>query len=362
MAITFEITAAQIVALFMECILYGIYLVSFGYCLRAILAEKAYTPSGFKFKTNINWITLVFALLLGLFATLDIAFGLRHNLDAFAYYKGPGGAVEELQDISYWVNVMKTADYVAQTFIGDAMLLYRCYIVYERSWKVIVPSVIFWIGGSTSGALLVHTFATLDAPALINTTNAQPFSDAMIGSSLALNVVTTGLIVWKIWSIDKQNASIMTNDTDMRTRSFKLHQIVRIIIDSAALYTIATTIFVITYVAGSNASYGTSDCVVQIIGISFNLIIIRVDAGKSTTADSTGRSQFIAPQNHKFHTQNSFPFSLYQSTIDQSEIGRQADSYTTNSVSIKVEVDRDLNVVEQDMATCNDNMNVSSKV
>lgn len=52
-----------------------------------------------------------------------MAFGLRHNLDAFVYYTGPGGATAEFGDISYWVNVMKSADYVAQTAIGDAILV-----------------------------------------------------------------------------------------------------------------------------------------------------------------------------------------------------------------------------------------------
>ncbi|KAF9255671.1 hypothetical protein L218DRAFT_1008306 [Marasmius fiardii PR-910] len=322
MAVTFEITAAQIVALFMESILYGIYLI-----------EKQY------------WILLVFALLLGLVATNDVAFGLRHSLDAFAYYKGPGGAVEELQDISYWVSVMKTVDNIAQTFIGDAMLLFRCYIVYERSWKVIIVPVILWIGGTVTGVLLIYTFATLKAPAFISTTNAQPYGDTAIGISLAINVVTTGLIVWRIWSIDKQNTSVMTNDTDMRARSSKLRRVVRILIDSAGLYTIATIIFVITYVTGSNASYPTSDCLVQIIGISFNLIIIRVDAGKSTftsMSDSAGTSLVPLPlQMPEITPRTASLFFLQQSTIGQSDTQMQADSYAANNVIIKVGVDRE---------------------
>ena len=52
-----------------------------------------------------------------------MAFGLRHNLDAFVFYAGPGGPTAELSDISYWVNVMKAVDYVAQTAIGDAILV-----------------------------------------------------------------------------------------------------------------------------------------------------------------------------------------------------------------------------------------------
>lgn len=85
---------------------------------------------------------LVVALLMFMFGTFDgahttcfrpsssvlrghflVAFGLRHNLDAFIYYHGTGGAAEEFQDIGYWVNIMKTVDFVAQTAIGDSILV-----------------------------------------------------------------------------------------------------------------------------------------------------------------------------------------------------------------------------------------------
>ena len=62
-------------------------------------------------------------LLLFVFATSDVAFGLRHMLDAFVYYKGSGGAIGELSDISYWVNVMKGINYCCQTSIGDSVLV-----------------------------------------------------------------------------------------------------------------------------------------------------------------------------------------------------------------------------------------------
>jgi len=99
----FPVTEAQIVALFMESVFYGIYLVSLFYCMRALLWSQVNR----KMKNDINWPMLVVTLLLATFATLDVAFGLRHVLDAFIFYKGPGGAATELEDISYWVNVMK---------------------------------------------------------------------------------------------------------------------------------------------------------------------------------------------------------------------------------------------------------------
>jgi hypothetical protein len=46
---------------------------------------------------------VVTALLLFIFATMDVAFLLRHVLDAFIWYKGGGHAIEELSILSYWV-------------------------------------------------------------------------------------------------------------------------------------------------------------------------------------------------------------------------------------------------------------------
>jgi hypothetical protein len=48
---------------------------------------------------------------------------LRHMLDAFIYYKGPGGAEEQLNITAYWGNQAKTGIYVIQTLLGDGVLV-----------------------------------------------------------------------------------------------------------------------------------------------------------------------------------------------------------------------------------------------
>ena len=71
----------------------------------------------------IKWNMVLVSLAMFVFATLDVVFGLLHNLDAFVYYTGAGGAVAEFSLVSNWVNVMKSADFDLQTAIGDAMLV-----------------------------------------------------------------------------------------------------------------------------------------------------------------------------------------------------------------------------------------------
>ena len=135
----FPVDEAQLVTLFMQCIAYGIYLVTLGLCIRALFWGSTGK------KDRYNWPLIVVAGFMFVFATLDVAFGLRHNLDAFIFYKGTGGANAEFEDISYWVNVMKvrplpltlqcskkitavtsqTVDVQIMTLIGDGMLVCR---------------------------------------------------------------------------------------------------------------------------------------------------------------------------------------------------------------------------------------------
>jgi hypothetical protein len=74
-------------------------------------------------KGGVNKKMLAIAIALGTFATLSLAFQLKHVLDAFIWYHGPGGALEEMNDISNWVNVMQTVTYTFQTVIGDLVLV-----------------------------------------------------------------------------------------------------------------------------------------------------------------------------------------------------------------------------------------------
>ncbi|KAH7882665.1 hypothetical protein F5I97DRAFT_1931275 [Phlebopus sp. FC_14] len=271
MADDFPITTAQIVGLFMECILYGVHLVTLAQCLRSLLWSDAENS----FKRKINWRMLTVALLMGLFATLDVALGLRHNLDAFVYYTGPDGAAAEFASISNWVNVLETAVYVVQSMVGDGMLIYRCYLVYDRKWYYAAPSLLLWLGGSSCGVLVIAIYATLHTQSFLDASQAQRYVYSGLSLTLAVNVITTSLIVYRIWSVDRQTVHMRIH------RASRLKSVVRIIIESAALYTVSVIVFFCTYVANSNANYGATYNVVQMIGISFNLIIIRVDSGKA---------------------------------------------------------------------------------
>lgn len=132
---TLLLPTAQLLALFLETLFYGesivplkfmtaqysaigILVSTFMSCMKVLFLRKQPSPCG-----GHNWLFISVSFALFIVATMDIAFGFRHILDAFVYYKGPGGPTEELLDISYWVNVMKGIDTTIQIAIADAFLV-----------------------------------------------------------------------------------------------------------------------------------------------------------------------------------------------------------------------------------------------
>ncbi|EIM87037.1 uncharacterized protein STEHIDRAFT_130561 [Stereum hirsutum FP-91666 SS1] len=250
---------------------------------------------------TIKWNMVLISLAMFIFATLDVAFGLVHNLDAFVYYKGNGGAVAEFSIVSNWVNVMKSADFLAQTSIGDAMLIYRCWIVYGKRWSIIIFPLVLWTGYVVGACITLRTESTFQHSALLSTSELIPLITSTLMLTLALNIIVTSAIVYRIWRVNQHSTAFETlpssSSSTQPSRAFnsngtRLSRIMRIIIESGLMYTISVVVSVIPYLAGNNSYYGISDC-----GISFNLIIIRVHNGTAF------KSTAYAPQSTMdFHT------------------------------------------------------------
>lgn len=118
MTSVFPLTEAELVGLFMECIVFGIYLVTLFATARVLLWD----PVGRRKKCN--WPMVIVMCLMAVFATMDVAMGLKRNLDAFVLFKGPGGAEQDFADMSNWASVMKVSrlrlKFLHVSFANDA--------------------------------------------------------------------------------------------------------------------------------------------------------------------------------------------------------------------------------------------------
>ncbi|RPD56565.1 hypothetical protein L226DRAFT_251866 [Lentinus tigrinus ALCF2SS1-7] len=280
----FPMPTAQLVALYMQCIFYGIDLITVAYGLRVLL----WTRDGhFKGRTRITWIMVGTTIAMFTIATLEVALGLVHNLQAFIYYAGPGGPTVVFEDLSSWLNIVHTSDYVIQTFIGDGIMVYRCYVVYDRNWKVVLLPVLLWLTETVCGCVGVSIEATLHTSATLNEARLVPYITTILSLTLAMTTMTTGLIVYRIMQV---NNSVASHDITRVGGNLRLTRVVRILVESGLMYTTSVVVFFGTFLASNNAQYGVSEVVVQLIPISFTLILIRADqaaANETSTLQQT---------------------------------------------------------------------------
>ncbi|KAJ7037807.1 hypothetical protein C8F04DRAFT_1329070 [Mycena alexandri] len=273
----FPITEAQILGLFLESVFWGIYLITFFLCLRSLLFTPNYELKRF---SEINWPMLVVTLLMCVLATLDVAVGLLHNIQAFVLYNGPGGPTQEFSNISDWINVVKGFDIILQTILGDGMLIFRCWVVYGKSWLVVAFSLLLYLGSGVCGAMILRIEGTLRLHVLITgASSIKPLILSFWVLTIVQNILTSALLIFRIWRVDQQNTQFVyggTGSSDKKRQS-QLRRVIRVILESGLLYTTMAFLSFVTFAVNSNSTYGVSDVHVQMVGITFNLIIFRAD-------------------------------------------------------------------------------------
>ncbi|KAH9915079.1 uncharacterized protein B0H18DRAFT_1042789 [Fomitopsis serialis] len=309
MAPAFPITEAQLVALFAESIAYGMHVVTFAICMYSWIHRSKASKSA----RSWPWMSIAIALLI--VGTLDVSFNLYHNIIAFILYTGPGGPKGEFEKLSNWVNVMRSVWARLCALISDAALIYRCWVVYSVStqrWSVVALPILIWLGVAACAVMDVFYLCTLHLYTSIPlATQMRPWLYAYFSLTLALNVVTTGMIVYPLWKTRKLTSEYFKLRSRKRDR---LKGMIRIFIESALLYTLSVAVSVIMEMVQSNGYYPSTDISVQLAGFTFDLIIIRIWKGVSTEqtrafADSMTRSP-MAP--HKAPWQESSDISTFE--------------------------------------------------
>ncbi|TFK33653.1 hypothetical protein BDQ12DRAFT_727593 [Crucibulum laeve] len=263
----------NVLAIFVEAILYGLYLATLLHCLRWMLYEN----EGWKIKKriSIHWTMLTSTVLIFVCSFVNLILRLESTTQSIH----PKPVTPSTPKMN-WEAITICATTNVSALIADFILIYRCWTIYGRSRKVVIIPIIFWVGGLACAILqgywqIVQTEVVITAwePAAMKVglgTILTPFW----GLTVALNLYTTPMIVYRIWSVANENAG-----TDS-LREFK--SIIRVITESGALYlAIIIAHFVVWFTPNAFAIVMVSNINLPIIGIAFNLILIRTSKRKA---------------------------------------------------------------------------------
>lgn len=257
---TIPLDQAELLALFLENITYGAFLSLFNLLVVIPLGERNIHFSKQRF-------ILPVATLMMLLATMHLTIDFVRALEGFvtgdpeisphpiAYY----------QVISQPLHIAKTPVYALQTILGDTVLVWRFYVIYDKRLDILIPTTII-LGTNLAIGIVVSWSISVADPGKNIFDTASPWIAAFFIITMILNVCCTGAIVVKIWCA-RRHAT---------TASRRLSSVVAVIIESGAMYTTSILGLLIAYLSNSNGQYAALDLVTPLVGVTYCLIVLQV--------------------------------------------------------------------------------------
>ncbi|KAF8142255.1 hypothetical protein K438DRAFT_2114669 [Mycena galopus ATCC 62051] len=195
--------------------------------------------------------------------------GFRVIVGYVDYGSTPGGPVSFLGVISSWHHIFKDVVYTIQSILGDAMAVYRCWILWnKRSVFIILPCCLLTVS-LIAGCMVTVLFATSNPEASIFAPRLTHWITVFYSVAVTQNVITTGLMALRLWTADRQSARI-------RIGGGLVLPVLRILLESAALYLFVEILLLALYSVNYNAQFIILETITPVVGITFGMITLRI--------------------------------------------------------------------------------------
>lgn len=261
---------AALVALFLQILFYGVFFTLYWLTLFILLK-----------KTGIQRQLLIpVGTLLLLIATAHLIVDFVRALEAFVFNVNILGADAYYSNLGSPLALASLALYVTQTAIADGVVVWRCYMIHNRSLLVAILGCVVMLTYGISGYYVVWSFSRIHP--LRNTYTSIIVFYAL---TMLISVTCTILIAWRIY----------------RTRRFipeglaAFLPVFIVVVESGALYATSVFALLIATLVGSNAQYIMLAIISPIVGITFCLIILQVHfhVGGSLPSEQPSRPRGI---------------------------------------------------------------------
>ncbi|KAJ7747022.1 hypothetical protein B0H16DRAFT_1888932 [Mycena metata] len=267
----FPLENTFIVAAWLETCLYGIYfsLFWFSVYINSRWTRNGHRPSQVMFVSSI----LMFAV-----ATAHVAMSCYRMIRGFVDFgNASGGPVSFLAVISHWTHIFNDVLFTIQILLGDAMAVYRCWILWNRDYKFVILPCCLLLVSLVSGVKVCTGVADASGfDTTLSTWITLSFSVAVVQ-----NIITTTLMALRLWLTERKS-------TRFRMDSGAFLPVIRILVESAALYLFLEILLLAFSSLNYNVQYILLDAMTPVIGITFGLITVRIIL-RSQNQSSHGR-------------------------------------------------------------------------
>jgi hypothetical protein len=203
-------------------------------------------------------------------ATMHFIIGWVRGIRAFSD-STEGSALAYYADISNPLSLLRTSCLCLQATMGDAIVIWRLYIVYGRRLKVIIPAIILVVAYVAIGVSIIAIIKTHPSTDIYHM--ETPLVTAYFSLTMTTNLILSGAIAMRIFLAGEP----------LHHSSRPHWLIIFTLIESCALYTFTVLAALVTFLCGSFAQYPAVDSIVPIVGICFSLIVLQIRFHVSAT-------------------------------------------------------------------------------
>jgi len=180
-------------------------------------------------------------------------------------------------------SVFVDALWTTSLVISDAFICYRTYIVWDRNIYIQIMPILLLCGNVVIMVLRLR----IEGNSTLGLTNPVKYFDELAYITmifevltLVLNLLNTGMIAYRIWSVRKGTKSARIARSDILTN------LVTVLVESAAIYTVVLVVDILLLGYGNSLLLVFIDIQTPLIGIVFSNIIIRVTEGSAFGSSS----------------------------------------------------------------------------
>lgn len=270
-----------LVSFWLEATLYGLYFSLFVVALNIMMRKQALATSSSR--VFLTGILAMFVLI-----TFHNSTNMYRMLTAYASYdpNSPNHAVSFLLNLKNWDAYAFPIIMGCLTWIGDILVIYRCFVIWQRNYFVIILPVLLLLASIGATSVNYYWFHHEDSiPVNVMTRMFR----IIYPLNLAQNILTTSFIGFRLYK--QYKVASKTGFDPNPGRNFIL--ITRIIVESALIYTTQMLILTVLCFIDHPSIVIIQHALAPSIGIVFVLIAIRAHAAASVTSSHSAGSHTI---------------------------------------------------------------------
>ncbi|TEB37059.1 hypothetical protein FA13DRAFT_1094522 [Coprinellus micaceus] len=278
-----------LVGFWLESMIYGLYSILF---IAAMSISVKNWRKGTSFSLPLFLSQISMFIMISVYTFINLYRGIR----AFALLATPPTPVTYYHDFTNWDNYAFVVIVTLLVWHADALVIYRCFIIWGRNyWVIVIPVLLLLL----SFAVNTITLTSFKNPGVVPENVFLTFLQMVYPVNITQSILTTGLITLKIWM---QHARTHSSGLAKVSSNVNLLTIIRIIIESALIFTLQQIILLILQQLDHPAQVILHATLVPSIGVVFVLMTLRTHIAKTESEArwNTGvRSDTVRPSTHR---------------------------------------------------------------